>query len=245
MLRLLAVEDDPVQARLLRHTVRQLGYEVVGTAASAAEAEAMFGEMDPDMVLLDIHLRGEVDGVALALRLLQIRPVPLIFMTSDHDRSTYERALAAGPFAFLEKPYAEAALTRALELAVAHHARQQGGALADLPDGGALVPGALYVRENNRLLKVRYDEVLWLEADDSHVHLHASMRKYTVRVSLRDLESKLPPGRFLRVRRNALVQLAAIENIDLKVGTVWVGGQEVPVGGTYRDALLARLNRVG
>ena len=245
MLRLLTVEDDPVQARVLRHHVRQLGYEVVGTADSAAEAEGMFRELEPDLVLLDIHIKGPVDGVTLALRLLDIHPVPLIFMTSDHDRSTYERALAAGPFAFLEKPYADAELTKALELAVAHHARQQGGATAELPDGGALVPGALYVRENNRLLKVHYDDVLWVEADDSHVHLHTGSRKYTVRVSLRELEGKLPGGRFLRVRRNALVQLTRIENVDLRANTVWVGGHEVPVGGTYRDELLGRLNQVG
>jgi DNA-binding LytR/AlgR family response regulator len=243
-IRILAVEDDRIQARLLRHQVQQVGYELVGVAASAAEAEARFVETDPDMVVLDIHLQGPVDGVEVALRLRKIRPVPLIFLTSDTLRSTFERALAAGPFAFLTKPYDEALFLRALEVAVANFAQQQQGTTAELANGGAVVPGALYVRENNRLLKVHFEDMQWVEADDSYIHLHTAARKYTVKISLREFETKLPPDRFLRVRRNALVQLAHIEKVDLSANVVWVQGVAVPVGVTYREELLRRLPRL-
>lgn len=246
-LRFLAVEDDKLQARALRQLVQDLGYEMAGIADSADEAVAMFDDLEPDLVLLDIRLRGDADGVDLALRLNQRRAVPLIFLTSSHDRSTFERAKAAGPFAFLTKPYDEDALARAIELAVQHYAVAQGGpATANpLPDGAALVPGALYVRENNRLLKVHFDDILWLEADDSYVHLHAVARKYTVRVSLRELEEKLPPNRFVRVRRGMLVQAACIESVDLKENQVWVRGHSLAIGRTCREELLKRLNLVG
>ncbi len=242
-LRLLAVEDDTLQARLLRHQVQQLGYELVGTAATAAEAQAMFTDQQPDILLLDIHLKGDVDGVELALQLLQQRAVPLIFLTSDESRTTYERALKAGPFAFLIKPYDESLLARALEMAVAHFARAAGGATATLADGSALVPDAFYVRQNYQLVKVYYDDVLWLESDDVYVSIHTISHKYAVRISLRQLEEKLPPNRFVRVRRNALVQLAAIDQVDLRANLVRLRGVEVPVGGTYRDELLKHLQR--
>lgn len=242
-LRLLAVEDDILQARMLRHQVQQLGYELVGVAATAAEALAMFADLQPDILLLDIHLKGEVDGVELALQLQRQRSVPLIFLTSDESRSTYERALMAGPFSFLNKPYAEEQLTRALELAVAHFARAAGGATATMIDGSAMVPDAFYVRQNYQLVKVYYDDVLWLESDDVYVNIHTVSHKYAVRSSLRQLEEKLPPNRFVRVRRNALVQLAAIDQVDLRANVVRLRGVEVAVGGTYRDELLKHLQR--
>ena len=242
-LRLLAVEDDPFQARLLRHQVQQLGYELVGVAATAAEAQAMFADQQPDILLFDIHLKGPVDGVELALLLLQQRAVPLIFLTSDETRTTYERALTAGPFAFLLKPYDETQLARALEMAVAHFARFTGGTTATMADGSAMVPDAFYVRQNYQLVKVYYDDVLWLESDDVYVSIHTVSHKYAVRTSLRQLEDKLPPNRFVRVRRNALVQLAAIDQVDLRTNVVRQRGVDVPVGGTYRDELLRHLQR--
>ncbi len=244
-LRLLIVEDNLLQARLLQHYVQLLGYHVTGIAATAAEAESMFADLQPDLLLLDIHLRGEVDGIALAQRLLGVRPVPLIFLTSDESRTTFERALTAGPLAFLTKPYDEALLQRTIELAVAHFAREQGGQTAALFDGGALVPGAFYVRDSYRLVKVFYDDVLWLEADNTYVNLHTATHKYTIRISLRELETKLPPNRFVRVRRNALVQLTHIKSVDLRSDFVSVGGAEVPIGGNYRADLLRLLGQLG
>lgn len=247
-LRVLLVEDDRTQAKALRLLVQELGYQPVGWATSAPEALEMFAEAQPDLVLLDIGLAGPQDGVELAHALNARRAVPLIFLTSADDRTTFERAKAAGPFAFLIKPYDTDALARAIELAVLHYARVQGTA-ASLPDGlqggAALVPGALYVRENNRLLKIHFDELHWLQSDDSHVHFHTSTRKYTVRISLRELEEKLPAHQFVVVRRGVMARIASIETVDLKEGLVWVQGQGLPIGRTHREELLQRLNLAG
>ncbi len=248
-LRVLLVEDDRLQAKALRLLVQELGYEPVGVAATAPEAETMFEELQPDLVLLDIQLRGTADGIDVARSLNRKRAVPLIFLTSDDSGPTFERAVAAGPYAFLIKPYDAPVLARAIELAVTQYARTFGSAETGeqlLGQGGAvLVPGALYVRENSRLYKVHFEELRWLEADDTYVHLHTLVRKHTVRVSLRELEGKLPPGNFVRIRRGTLVQAAAIGQIDLKENRLWVDGHELAIGRTYRDDLLARLRLVG
>ena len=80
----------------------------VSTAASAAEARALFEELGPDLVLLDIRLQGHEDGIALALDLNARRPVPLIFVSSMQDRATFERARAAQR-AWAALPYEERA----------------------------------------------------------------------------------------------------------------------------------------
>lgn len=248
-LRLLAVEDNPVQARALRVLVRELGYELVGVAPSAAEARGLFRELMPDVVVLDIRLKGADDGIALALQLNAERAVPLIFVSSLQDAATFERARAAGPFAFLPKPYDAAVLGRAIELAVLNFARTQGARPDAEPgaDGsGLLVRDSLFLRENNRLVRLPYAELLWVQADDSYCHLHTrGGRKHTVKLSLRELETRLPAGRFVRVRRGVLVQADGIDGIDLGAGTVQVGGQRVAIGRAYREDLLRGLNLIG
>ena len=246
-LRVMAVEDHPVQARALRLLVRELGYHLVGVAASAPEARALFEECAPDLVLLDIRLRGAEDGIALALQLNARRAVPLIFVSTLQDAATFARARAAGPFAFLNKPYDGPVLGRAIELAVQHFAQAQGTPPADLGLGaGLLVRDSLFVRENNHLVRVPYAALLWVQADDSYCHLHTRAgRKHTVKLSLRELETRLPPGRFVRVRRGVLVQADGIEGIDLAAGTVLVGQQRVAIGRAYRDDLLRGLNLLG
>jgi DNA-binding LytR/AlgR family response regulator len=246
-LRILAVEDNPVQARALRMLVRELGYELVGVAASAAEARALFEDLGPDVVLLDIRLQGSEDGIALALSLNLQRAVPLIFVSSLQDRATFERARAAGPFAFLAKPYDGAVLGRAIELAVLNFARTQGAAPdADPAETGLLVRDSLFLRENSRLVRLIYADLLWVQADGSYCHLHSRAgRKHTVKLSLKELETRLPPGRFVQVRRGLVVQANSIEGLDLAAGTVQVGGQHLSIGRAYREALLRGLRLLG
>lgn len=241
-IRVLVVEDDPVQALSMQLTMRSLGYELAGTAPTAAEALQRFREEQPDVVLLDINLAGQRDGIELAHELVQLRPVPLIFLTAYPDQDTFERARQVGPFAFMGKPYNGPLLGHTIELALQHFATALGlppGATGDaLPDGAVLL-GGVFVREGSRLLKVRFLDLLVAEADNSYLHLHTRGRKYTVRSSLRELEEKLPTPQFVRTHRSCLVQVAHIDAYDYH--SVSIGGQSWPLGRVYRDEVMARL----
>ena len=246
-LRILAVEDNPLLARALRPIVQELGYELLPVAADADEAIRFFQEHKPDLVLLDVRLRGAKDGIEVGHLLNAQRPVPLIFVTSFQDRETFERAKAVGAFAFLTKPYDALVLERAIELAMQHftRAQQPKSAVAAPPE---VVPevDCVFVREGNRLTRIPYAEIQAFVADDSYVQLHAGRKKYALRVTLRDLEDQLPPTRFMRVHRSHLVLVAAIEQIDSQANELQMqGGLTVPVGRAYRTELFARLHLVG
>lgn len=222
--------------------LRGLGYDLAGVAATADDALARFREAQPDVVLLDIHLSGSRDGITLAHELIRVRPVPLIFLTSYPDQSTFERARKVGPFAFLSKPYSGPLLGHTIELALQHFATALGlpadVAGRALPDGSVLL-GGVFVREAGRLLKVAFADLLVVETDNSYLHLHTATRKHTLRGSLRELEEKLPPDQFVRVHRGYLVQLARIDAYDYH--SVSLGAHTVPFGRSYRDELLMRL----
>lgn len=246
-LRVLAVEvDSDLERQALRQRLESFGFELTGIAASAAEALAHFDADEPDVVLLDVNLRGPHDGVEVALELNRRRPVPLIFVSSATDAATFERACQAYPFAFLTKPYNPTELAHAIALAVQHFAREQHlgeahhpTALADpaLNPSATTSEGVVLVRENGRLHRVPLDTVFWIEADGSYCHLHADGRKYTIKTSLRELGHRLPAGKYVRVHRAHLVRIGQIDRVDPRDHQLWVRGQAVAIGRAYREEL--------
>ncbi len=246
-LRILALEDDPGLARALRAIVQELGYELLPVAADADDALKFFDLYHPDLVLLDVRLRGERDGIEVGQALNAKRPVPLIFVTSFQDRETFERAKALGAFAFLTKPYDALVLERAIELAMQHFARENR-AQSSSATPPELVPqdDSLFIREGHKLTRVPYPDIHWIETDDDYCHLHTTRKKYTIRISLRELEDQLPANRFLRVHRSYLVQMACIDQVDPhKQEVQLLNGQKVPIGRAYRHDLLARMHLIG
>src|SRR6476661_1671831 len=252
--RLLLVEDDPVLAYQLSLIIRARGYEPLGPAASGEAALALLGGVGPapDLAVLDINLAGDLDGVDLARELLARRPLPLIFITSLTNETTFRRAKAVAPAAYLLKPFNEQALQHAVELALhnftqAQHTPDEGTPRETLldPDQPLVMRESLFVRERGRLIKVCFEEVLYAEAGDKYCTVVTPHGKHAVRLSLRELAQELPAGRFAQIHRGYLVQADHIRSIDPGGNTVTVGTATLPLSRTYRDDLLARLRLVG
>jgi len=103
--RILIVEDERLIAHDLQRRLTQLGYTVVGNVASGAQAITAAYQLQPDLVLMDIRLQGEMDGIEAALRIHTDRPIPIVYLTAYVDESTIQRAQATSPLGFLRKPF--------------------------------------------------------------------------------------------------------------------------------------------
>ena len=103
--RLLIVEDDVLVASSLEELLSDSGFEVVGTAGSAATALSLAGERLPQLALVDIGLLGPMDGIELAYQLREHFRIPMIFLSGLSDPETKERALLSQPLGFVRKPY--------------------------------------------------------------------------------------------------------------------------------------------
>jgi response regulator NasT len=117
----LIAEDETIIRMDLRHLLEANGFEVCGEARDGAEAIALARELEPDVVLLDIRM-PEVDGVECARRIYAERPVAIVMVTAHGDRRLVERALAAGAFAYLTKPFRESDVIPAIRAAALRHA---------------------------------------------------------------------------------------------------------------------------
>ena len=116
--RLLVVEDERIVAIHLEQQLRNLGYDVVAVVASGEQALARTVDLRPDLVLMDIHLRGEFDGIETSSRIPDALGIPVVFVTADSDQATLDRARTTGPYGFLVKPFSEKDLHATIQMAL-------------------------------------------------------------------------------------------------------------------------------
>lgn len=119
--KVLVVEDEPVVAASIRHTLRGLGYDVPAIASSANEAIAKVAECHPDLVLMDIRLEGEIDGVEAAEPIRSEFNVPIVYLTAYADEATIQRAKLTEPYGYILKPFGARELAAAVEVALYKH----------------------------------------------------------------------------------------------------------------------------
>lgn len=116
--RILIVEDDRVVARDIRSQLTQLGYLVVANTQRGDEAALLALELAPDLVLMDIRLEGDIDGVEAADLIRRQQAIPVVFLTAYADDPTVERATRTEPFGYLLKPFDDLQLRTAIEMAL-------------------------------------------------------------------------------------------------------------------------------
>lgn len=119
--KILIVDDEVVVAEDIRRQLRSLGYVVVGVVASGSEAVQLAGEHRPDLILMDIKLKGQIDGIDAARTIQAQYGIPVIYLTAFSDEETLERARHTLPLAYLIKPFVSSDLRAALELALFRH----------------------------------------------------------------------------------------------------------------------------
>jgi PAS domain S-box-containing protein len=115
---ILIVEDEAVVALDLAAQVREMGYSVVGVADTGERALALARTHQPDLTLMDIRLRGPMDGVQVAQQLMQEQVSPVLYMTSYSDPDTVQRAARTGPYGYLTKPFQSKELHAGIEVAI-------------------------------------------------------------------------------------------------------------------------------
>ncbi|MEW5847390.1 MAG: ATP-binding protein [Myxococcota bacterium] len=119
--RVLIVEDEGIVAKDIEHTLKGLGYVVVGTAATEEDAVHKAEETNPDIVLMDIKLRDDGDGIRAAAEIRRRQDVPVVFLTAYADESTLQRAQTTGAFGYVLKPFEDRELHVAIVMAMCKH----------------------------------------------------------------------------------------------------------------------------
>ena len=228
-LRVAIVDDEPLARERVRTFLADLpDLEIVAEAANGNEALAAIIDHTPDAVFLDVQMPG-MNGFDV-LRNLPPDVSPAIVFTTAHDEFALE-AFDVNATDYLLKPFKAARFQQAVErVRRAVEARSAGATnrrLANWLDRRAPIPPGqrrLIIRDTDRVLFVRLDDIDWIEAAGNYAILHVSKSSHLLRETMTRLEEELPPALFFRVSRSAFVHLNRIHELQ-----PLPGGQHVVV----------------
>ncbi|NEQ15577.1 MAG: response regulator, partial [Moorea sp. SIO3E2] len=116
--RVLVVEDEVIVAKTIASQLKQLGYMVSATASSGSQAITKAAQTKPDLVLMDIFLKGKMDGITAARQIREHLRIPIVYLTAYGDEDTLQRAKVTQPFGYVTKPFNERDLRVAIEMAL-------------------------------------------------------------------------------------------------------------------------------
>jgi CheY-like chemotaxis protein len=116
-LKILIVEDEIIVAEDLKQRLENLGYNIVGIAAKGRDALKITGETNPDLILMDIMLKGELDGIDTAQTIRNVYNIPFIYLTGSTDNTIRERAETTKPLGYIIKPFDDIGIQNSIEIA--------------------------------------------------------------------------------------------------------------------------------
>jgi len=119
--RVMVVEDDIQMSKFIQHKLDFLGYEVAGNASNCQQALQLSGRVKPELILMDIMLDGEDDGISTARQIVEKQHVPIVYLTAHEDEVLFQRAQITEPFGYLIKPFNDRDLKIVIETALYRH----------------------------------------------------------------------------------------------------------------------------
>lgn len=242
--KILIVEDEMIIATDISILLTEFGFEVVGICTHAEQALQLINANPVDMVIMDIALKGEMDGIEASDTVHREQGIPVIFLTSNSDSATFRRALATNPHAFVAKPFDQDDLIRTVSLTWNRVLMERASKpISQKPVGChfATMDEQIFVRHHDELVKVQVKDILFIQADRSYCYLYTKEKKFLLSATLLSIASQLPNEVFIRIHRSYVVNVKMIDAIGDNYSYVMVEGSQLPVSRRMKDMLLQHL----
>ena len=222
------VEDEPIIAADLSQQLRKSGIEVMDIFEDGESVLEYLETSIPDVIILDIQLYGDLDGVDVANQVNQRHDIPIIFLTSNTESRTFNRAKLTYPHAFLSKPFRIRDVLHAIELAIDQSEESS-------PDED-LVSDAIFIRNKDSMEKVLFSDISYMKADGAYTQIITAEKEYVFSQNLKTVEEKINYKPMKRVHRSYIVNVSKVDR--LSQGYLYIGKDKIPVSRSHREDLL-------
>lgn len=245
----LVVEDESIVSKDIQHSLKKLGYNVVGAAATGEKALELIKSESPDIVLMDIMLKGNMNGIEVSEVVKKEYNIPIIFLTAYADESTLSKAKVTEPYGYIIKPFKEIDLHTSIEMALYKHKKareleKERDFLYSLVDNKEVTDGFIFVKSNSKLVKLNTKDIYFIEALKDYVVINTLDTRYTIHSTMKEIEQKMGTVEFIRVHRSFIVRIDKIASIDFPNLSLENDKKIIPIGGSYRDDLNKRIRLV-
>ena len=235
-IKILVVEDNSLIAINIAEVLKQHDFEVTNICRSGIDAIDKAEKDEPDLVLMDIRLSGEMDGIEAGKVIRNTQQIPIIFLSDFTDSKTVDRAKKILPANYLSKPFNEVDLIRAIELAFYNAKEQKKKYAGSNPDQ------YIFLKEGFKFIKVRYDDIIMLKAERAYCTLVTEDQTFTFSKSMNKIEDQLDHDKLYRVHRSFVINMDKIT--ELTGNIIHLGQHRAELSKNHRDDFLARLRLI-
>lgn len=242
--KILIVDDEMIVAADISTRYTNMGYEIIGIYTSTEDALRTIDLHRPDIILIDAHVKGTIDGISAALIIFENHRIPVIFLTSNPDEEIFKRAIATRPYAFITKPYTNEDLRQGVELTLERVQAEKDHNSEDTDHHLAIMDDRLFIHHKHKLVKVAYEDILFVEANRNYCTIQTPETKYLLTIPLGTIESILPRNQFVRVHRSFVANLPLVEEISELVEELTIRNFKIPVSRRMRDHVIKRIKMI-
>ncbi len=229
------LEDELIVVKDLKSRLSQMGYNVVANFAEGEELIAFLSKNSVDLLLVDINLKGKLDGISTLTIINKMMNVPAIFITAQADKGTFDEAKSVKPAAYLLKPYNNFELQTTIELAIENHIKNNENTV----ENNYVVNDTIFVRGRDRFEKVALKGIKYFEASGNYTEIYTNDQKYVVTAKIGQLEEQLQNEPFFRCHRSYMVNLNVVDGFD--DSNIFIGEKRIPISKGSKKSFIEKL----
>ena len=246
--KVLVIEDETIVSKDIQYSLDKLGYQVIGSSSTGELALKLLNSISPDIILMDIMLKGNMNGIETANLIKLKKNIPIIFLTAYADDITLSKAKTTEPYGYILKPFKEIDLKTSIELAIYKHKKTKEK-IIEKDVLYSIIKNKeetnfIFIKSKGRFIKIKKEDILYIEALKDYVAINLIKEKYTIHSSMKKIEKKLGQKDFFRIHRSFIVNINKIKTIEMSLLKIENKEKPIPIGGVYKESFFKKINTI-
>ena len=226
--KILIVENELLISDELQEHLLSSGYEITNCVTNGKDALLSINSNQPDIIIMDIELDGNMDGIQTVTKINEVSRIPVIYLTQHHNKRVINRVKKTFPASFLIKPYMEHEINISIELAIHNFENNllpQTATKDEPKDAFYFLNDRIFIKKANNYEKVNLDDIFWIVAKNQYTDIFTATKRYTISNNLKTTENKIQKlinHPFIRISKSMIVHSEKIESLQSKGGQFFV-----------------------
>ncbi|MDT7833233.1 response regulator [Flavobacteriaceae bacterium S356] len=214
------VEDNGLNRISLETILEDNDFNIVGSYANAEEAWEALKNTQVDIVLIDINLAGDKDGLWLGSKIRKHNNMAFVYLTAYGDKETINKVKKTQPNGYLMKPYNEPTLLTTIDIAINNFTNYKKTSTS------------IYIKDNYVRVKLILEDINYIQSDGNYLHVFLDHKKHMIRAKLSDFLEQLPETLFTQVHQRYVINFSKVDLMGN--GFVMISKEEIPVSRRYK-----------
>lgn len=242
---ILIVEDNIITAKHIANSLKKFGYQISAMVNSFESVQKELAKNIPDLVILDINLGRDIDGINIAEILEKEFQIPFIFLTSYNDESTINRIIKLKPLGYIIKPFNPVDLNAVVGLAMAKivSMKRLNTMKSQEPHlKKESIDDFFFIKNGRKIEKVAINEIDFIKVEGRYTYIYSNGSKKICNSNLKSLKERLDETNFIQTHKSYIINLTKVDTITYN--SIIIESFELPVSKNYRTALITKLKLV-